>query len=267
MRFRKKTVAGEVRFEGRGLHSGVPVILTVRPSESGIIFRHGSEKWAAIPENVTDTSRCTRLGGISTIEHLMSAFCGLEITDADVELTAPELPAMDGASRAYVDELLAMGFVDGEEVELPNLFTRVFVQEPEAKMAISNGTGAWRYEFTTGDRWPGIQVFEIEPLPEGYVDEIAPARTFGFEEELPMIKQAGLAQGLDETTAFVIGASGYLNAVKFEDEPVRHKLLDAMGDVYLAGAPARFLNVVAERTGHRAHVQAAKTLYDALHRS
>jgi UDP-3-O-[3-hydroxymyristoyl] N-acetylglucosamine deacetylase len=264
--FKRKTLAAEVRLEGRGLHSGVPVVVTIRPSWDGIVFRHGQDRWAAKPENVTDTSRCTKLGSISTIEHLMSAFCGLEITDADVEVTHPEMPALDGAARSYVDALLGAGFTDGEETQLPNLFTRVFVQEPEAKIAISYGTGVWRYEFTTGDRWPGSQIFELEELPEGYIDEIAPARTFGFEAELPMIRQAGLAQGLDESTAFVIGNQGYVNAVKFPDEPARHKLLDAIGDLYLAGVPARFLNVVAERTGHRAHVQAAKILYDALHR-
>jgi len=263
MIFKRRTVAKDVYFEGRGLHSGVPVKVTVRPGENGIHFRFGNDVWEAIPANVSDTSRCTRLGGISTVEHLMSAFCGLEITDAEVEVSAPEMPAMDGAARAYVDGLTAVGFVDGEDVERRDLFTRVFVPDGDTKIAISFGTGCWRYEFTTGTAWPGEQVLEMENLPEGYADEIAPARTFGFEHELAMIKAAGLAQGLDETTAFVIGPEGYLNEVKFADEPVRHKLLDAMGDLYLAGVPARFLNVVAVRTGHTANVKAAALLYES----
>lgn len=264
MTFTRKTLARDVTFEGLGLHSGVPVTVTVRPGERGIFFRYGGTEWEAIPANVSDTSRCTRLGEISTIEHLMSAFCGLEITDAEVELTAPEMPALDGASGNYANGLLEGGFVEGAEVELPGLFTRVFVQKPSGKTAISAGTGHWRYEFETGERWPGSQIFEGNPIVEGYTDQIAPARTFGFEEELPMIRQAGLAKGLDETTALVLGTEGYLNAAKFDDEPVRHKMLDLLGDLYLAGVPARFLNVVAVRSGHTANVKAAGLLYQAV---
>lgn len=262
MIFRRRTLAEEAVFEGRGLHSGLPVTVTVRPSESGIVFRLGNQKWEARPANVTDTSRCTRLGEISTIEHLMSAFCGLEITDADVEVSAPEMPGMDGAAQQYVEGLTKAGFAEGGEVERPNLFARVFVPEKDAKIAVSDGTGCWRYEFTA-EPWPGLQVLELEDLPQGYADQIAPARTFAFEHEMEMIRQAGLGRGLDETTAFVIGQAGYLNAVRFNDEPVRHKMLDAMGDLYLAGVPARFLNVVAERTGHRATVKAAQLLYES----
>lgn len=251
-------------FEGRGLHSGVPVVVNVRPGERGIWFRHGTGEWEAIPGNVSDTSRCTRLGDISTIEHLMSAFCGLDITDAEVELSAPELPASGGNSSEYCASLASAGAAELGECEFNDLFTRVFVQEPNAKIAIAAGTGHWRYEFETGDRWPGTQIYEAEVITDAYADQIAPARTFGFEEELPMIRQYGLAQGLDESSALVLGMEGYLNPAKFEDEPVRHKMLDLMGDLYLAGVPARFLSVVAAKSGHTANVKAANLLFQAV---
>ncbi len=95
MTSRRRTLLEPVRFEGLGLHSGVPVLMVVHPSSEGICFRLGSDRISATPDNVTDTRRCTRLGSIGTVEHLMSAFAGLEITDAEVELDAPEVPGMD----------------------------------------------------------------------------------------------------------------------------------------------------------------------------
>ncbi len=264
MTFNRLTVSQEVVFEGLGLHSGEPVTVIVHPGEEGIWFRSPAGLWEAIPANVSDTSRCTRLGEISTIEHLMSAFCGLEITDANVELTAGELPAMDGASAAYVKALQAAGLTSVGEKLLRNPFSRIFVQEEEAKIAIALGAGHWRYTFETGARWPGTQTFEMEGIPDGYADQIAACRTFGFEEEIPHLQAMGLARGLDISTALVLGREGYINPPKFPDEPARHKMLDLMGDLYLAGIPARFLSVVAERAGHRLNVQAAARLREAV---
>lgn len=260
MTFRRRTVADDVAFTGLGLHSGESVVLTVRPSESGITFRNPKGVWEAVPENVSDTSRCTRLGEISTIEHLMSAFCGLEITDADVEVTASELPALDGAAATYVEGIKRVGFSDLGEKSVRDLFTRLFLHEGDIKIAVASGDGHWRFEYVTSPRWPGAQVFEAMGLPEGYEEQIAPCRTFGLEEEIPHLHAMGLARGLDLSTALVLGQSGYVNEPKFDDEPARHKLLDCMGDLYLSGVPARFLSVVAERSGHRTNVAMAAKL-------
>lgn len=197
----------------------------------------------------------------------MSALAGLEITDADVEVDAPELPALDGASAAFCDGLLAAGSTVIGEAELEGPFARVYEKGEGFEVAISQGTGWWRYLFDTGERWPGRQDFEIHLDPESYRAHIAHARTFGFEEELHQLKAAGLAQGLDERSAFVLGHGGYLNPTLYPDEPARHKLLDLVGDLYLAGVPVRLLNVVAERSGHAANVRAAAKLAEAVRRS
>ena len=94
--YTRKTLQSDVVMEGLGLHSGIPVKVHIYPGDQGIAFRRGDERVLAKPENVTDTTRCTTLGPVSTIEHLMSAFAGLEITDAEVEVDAPELPGLDG---------------------------------------------------------------------------------------------------------------------------------------------------------------------------
>ncbi len=263
MSFSRRTVAERVTFSGKGLHSGIPVKMTIHPGEAGIWFRYGSERIKAIPENVSDTTRCTRLGSISTIEHLMSAFAGLEITDAEVELDAGELPGMDGSAAAYVDTLANAGFEHVGLEAKPQLYRRVFLQEGATKIAVAKGSGHWRYVYETGERWPGTQSFEVPEIVVAYRDDIAPARTFALSEELPMIAKLGLGQGLDETSALILGTEGYQNKARFADEPARHKLLDAAGDLYLAGIPLRLLSVVAERSGHTANVKAALMLKQA----
>lgn len=264
MIYRRRTVAREARFEGLGLHSGVPVQVTVFPGEDGIQFRLGTGRWKATPENVVDTTRCTKLGDVSTIEHLMSALAGLEITDAEIELTAGELPAMDGSAVDYAQELAATGLTDLGEAEIRELFSRVFYQEPPVKIAVGKGAGRWRYVYEAEGHWLGEQAFECENVIGSYTSDIAPARTFALAEEVPMVLAAGLAKGLNIEKALIIGLEGYKNDARFPDEPARHKLLDLMGDLYLAGVPARFLNVSAERSGHRTNVEAAHQLKKAI---
>lgn len=264
MIFNRLTLAQDARFEGLGLHSGVPVTMTVRPGERGIIFHHNGSSVNAHPENVTDTTRSTRLGEIGTVEHIMSALAGLEITDAEIELTAPEIPGMDGSSTLFVHGLQSAGTQTIGTQELPDLYSRIYHQEPDLKIALGKGNGHWRYEFETGERWPGSQHYETQAVIEDYPTEIAPARTTAFNEEIPMVIKAGLAKGLDKDSALILGDNGYMNEARFEDEPARHKLLDMIGDLYLSGVPIRFLNVVGSKNGHRANIIMAKMLRKAV---
>lgn len=264
MKVVRRTIASEVEFAGRGLHSGGNVVVTIRPGENGIRFASGSSIWRAVPSEVTETRRCTKLGEVATIEHLMSAFCGLELTDADVEVRGGELPGLDGSAGPYVDALTAVGFSDLFETELHPLYARVFVKEASLEVAASRGTGHWRYVYDVASRWPGRMAFEAEDVVAGYGTEIAPARTFALEEEVPALLEAGLGSGLDESSVVILGAQGYASETRFPDEPARHKLLDLMGDLYLSGVPARHLNVVAERSGHTSNVRAAALMWQAI---
>lgn len=260
----RRTLAQPLAIEGVGLHTAVPVSMTLHPSEEGIAFRYNGTRTVAHPANVTDTRRSTRVGEVGTVEHLMSALAGTEVTDVEVELTAPEIPGMDGSAMPFVEAILAAGVVRLENRELPALFTRIFLQEDDGtKIAIAKGNGHWRYVFTTGDRWPVEMAFEREDVVASYLD-VAPARTFAFAEEVPLLIEHGLGKGLDETSALILGIEGYKNPARFPDEPARHKVLDLMGDLYLSGVPVRCLSVVAERSGHRANVKAAQMLAEAL---
>lgn len=260
MTFERRTVRDEVILEGFGLHFGEPVKVRIIPGGAGIRFHWNGAAYAAVPENVTDSKLSTALGPIATIEHLMSAFAGAEITDADVELTAPELPALDGSALPFYNAILAAGFEVIGECTAENLFTRIFKHDEAGKIALSAGTGHWRYRFSSENRYPFESEFEVNDVVLNYFSEIAPARTFGWEVDLPAIREAGLAKGLDENSAVLLGNNGPLNFVRFADEPVRHKLLDAIGDIYLAGIPIRLLNFSGERSGHALNVQVAHHL-------
>ncbi len=264
MTYTRLTVKDSVEFEGLGLHGGDPVRVLVHPGEAGIAFRTPNGRWPALAEHVTDTTRCTRLGEVATIEHLMSALAGLEITDAEVEVYGGEMPALDGSAREFVEALLAVGMEQVGDGESQVPFKRVFLQEENIKIAIGKGEGHWKYGYDLGERWPRHQTFEAFNVALEYRKEIAPARTFALAEEIPTILQMGLAKGLDEDSALILGIEGYKNEPRFEDEPARHKLLDLIGDLYLAGIPIRFLNVAAERSGHASNVRAAALLRQAI---
>ena len=264
---RRRTLRNAVTLEGLGLHSGVPVRVTINPGRDRIRFRYKDHLVVAAPENVTDTTRCTRLGEISTIEHLMSAFAGLQITDAEVEVTARELPGLGGSARTYVSEILKAGTEDFGEMETHDLFRRIFLQEDTIKIAISKGTGHCSYAYNTGERWPHEMIFESMDVIADFEKEIAPARTFALSEEVPHVLAAGLGKGLTENEVLILGQNGYYNPALFPDEPARHKMLDLMGDLYLAGVPIRDLNISAERSGHRTNVMAALKLKQAIFNS
>jgi len=260
--FTRRTIRTIAEFEGKALHGGHPVKVRVHPSSGGIFFRAGSQRREARPVHVTDTSRCTTLGEISTIEHVMSALAGLEITDAEVEVEGGELPGLDGSALPYVEGLLAAGIEVLGEAPLHVPFKRVFFQEKEVKVAIGKGTGHWQYTYDVSPRWPGEQTFEVLDVVSSYAEQVAPARTLVLAEEMPMVRQYGLGKGLDEASVVVLGASAYETPVRFSDEPSRHKLLDLIGDLYLAGIPIRYLNVSAQRSGHRTNIEAARLLLE-----
>jgi len=263
--FPRHTIREKIYLSGLGLHTGTPVNVTLHPSDKGIAFRYGETRTPALAANVSDTTRSTKLGEVGTIEHAMSAFAGLEITDVEVEVDAPEMPGLDGSAWKYVEAILATGRSALGSKEFPTLFTRVFHQEEGGiKAAVAKGAGRWRYEYKLDDRWPNEQAFESYDAVADYVAQIAKARTFALAEEIPAIIQLGLGKGLDENSALIVGIEGYKNAARFPDEPARHKLLDLIGDLYLAGLPIRGLDVVAEKTGHRTNVKLAAMLAQAV---
>ncbi len=193
----------------------------------------------------------------------MSALAGIGITDAEVEVQGGELPAAGGSSFTFVEGLQATGHEKIGTLEVTPPYARIFSKCDERTLAIAAGEGHWRFDFVTNSPFPGVQSFAVHLTPDSYCREVAPARTIVFEAELDTVRRAGLGQGLDERTALVLGENDYVNPPLFSDEPARHKLLDLIGDLYLSGVPMQAVDVIAERSGHSANVEAAARLAQA----
>ena len=249
----RRTLVEPVILTGLGLHSGHPVTVTIHPADSGIAFRCGGSRVVAAPSSVTSTSWHTKLGDIGTVEHLMSAFAGLGITDAEVELSYPELPGLDGSAAGYVAVLRTQP-LDEAEVLLPR--NEIVVDAPGVSIKAQAGSGVWTYTFGHG---AGTQTFTCR-LPRDYPAEVAPARTTAIADQVPALVAQGLGQGLDMSSVVLVGPDGYANTPRFPDEPARHKLLDLVGDVYLTGVPVGLLDVTASFSGHTTNVRLATLL-------
>ena len=266
----RKTILKEAVVSGIGLHTGVPSKMTFKPAENGITFLRtdipGARPIEAHVRNVGSTLRGTNLKNetaeVCTIEHAMSALHALGITDVAVEMDGPEPPVTDGASDFYVEALLQAGIKElATEQPLLHIKQKItyscgnifYSAEPADKLSFS---------FVYRHKHPLLQhaQYSIDFTLENYVKEIARARTFGFEEELAFLKAHGLAKGGNLENAVIIGKDGYINERRFPDEPVRHKLLDLIGDISLTGRKLPALKITCECGGHKHNVIFASIL-------
>lgn len=258
--FERVTIKNKVEFSGFGVHSAKKCSAFVNPGDQGIVFIHQRNKILASPYNVTSTENCTAIGGIRMIEHMMSALAGLGITDAEIVVDGEELPILDGSSKEYVEGFLSVESLPLKKFRAFSLYQRVFFRDHNAEIAISFGEGRWKYCFEKQDRWPGEQVFGIKLSKESYVSDVASARTFILEEDIAPVVAAGLGKAATTENTLILLQNGYKTEPRFLDEPARHKLLDCIGDLALVGVPVRYLNVTAQRSGHKHNVEAAKQL-------
>jgi UDP-3-O-[3-hydroxymyristoyl] N-acetylglucosamine deacetylase len=250
---KQRTLKNVIRATGVGLHSGEKVYLTLRPAavDTGIVFRRVDlEPVVDIPasaELVTETMLCTGLsragGQVLTIEHLMSAFAGLGIDNAYVDLSAPEVPIMDGSAGPFVFLLQSAGLV---EQPAPKRFIRI-----KSPIEVRDGDKIARFEPYAGFRLGFTIQFEHPMIPAtqsraevefstaAYVKEVSRARTFGFMRDLEFMRERNLGLGGSMDNAIVLDEFRVLNddGLRYGDEFVRHKILDAIGDLYLVGHP------------------------------
>ena len=250
---RQRTLKTSIRATGVGLHTGTKVTLVLRPAQpdTGIVFCRSDLPGApAIPAhalNVTDTRMATVLekdgARVSTVEHLMSAFFGLGIDNAYVDVSAEEVPIMDGSAGTFVFLLQQAGI---EEQAVPKKYVRVLktvaLEQGDKRVRLEPFEG-FKVGFTIEFNHPvfdatGTDV-DIDFGEVSFVKEIARARTFGFTQEVEAMRAAGLGRGGSLDNAIVVDDFRVLNAegLRFEDEFVKHKALDAVGDLYLVGHP------------------------------
>ena len=249
----QRTLKNVIRATGVGLHGGEKVFLTIHPApvDTGIVFRRTDlDPVVEIPANadlVTETALCTGLSAqgakVQTVEHLMSALAGLGIDNVLVELTAPEIPIMDGSAGPFVFLLQSAGIV---EQNAPKRFIRirkpVEVREGD-KIARFEPHDGFKIGFTVKFDHPAIpdslSRVDVDFSTQAYVQEVSRARTFGFMSDLEYMRERNLGLGGSMDNAIVLDEFRVLNedGLRYADEFVRHKILDAVGDLYLAGHP------------------------------
>lgn len=273
---RQRTLEKRVSLSGIGVHSGVPVTISLCPAgpDSGIVFLRGSLSYSAdveIPARshaVGSTELCTVLGdpkraSVATVEHLLSAFAGLGIDNALIEIDGPEVPVMDGSASAFVEAIDSVGvrtqsaarhWIRVEKpvwVELGSAFAE-FRPHPHTRLEVSID-----YDCSV----IGRQTFATDLTPKRFRRDIARARTFGYVRDVERLWAAGFALGSSLENSVVIGDGAVVNpeGLRYPDEFVRHKVLDTIGDLALAGMSIQGL-YRSHRGGHKLNALALSTL-------
>ncbi len=269
------TLAGVVKLSGAGLFHGVNANVQLLPGSenSGVIFRRtdlsGRPEVLATVENVASAARRTVLAAngakVETVEHLMAALCGLAIDNCVVEIDGPEVPAMDGSCLPFCEAILETG-IDKQSA------MRRLCRIREAHAAAGDGgerievtplhqpVSSICYQLDYGTHSPvPVCSFTVSLTPDEFMQEIAGARTFIQEDEIELLRRMGFGRHLTSRDIVVFNNDGTItdNELRWPDEPVRHKILDCIGDLALCGSPF-VAQVIAKKTGHRLnHVMAS----------
>lgn len=249
----QNTVRTTVSLTGVGLHSGKDITLSIRPAgaNNGIVFLRTDVvgKDNVIPArwgHVVDTQLCTVIGNedgitVGTIEHLMSALRGCGIDNAIIELDGAEVPVMDGSAMPFVKLIEEAGTQEQSETRcMIRVLKEVSVEKDGKRVTLRPADGAvFGGEIDFDHPEIGSQYFETRLLNGNFKHDIAEARTFGFLHEVEWMRSQGLALGGSLDNAIVLDQTSVMNpdGLRFDDEFIRHKLLDAIGDLYLAGMP------------------------------
>ncbi len=248
----QRTLKKSIQATGVALHSGVPVLITINPAprDTGIVFiRTDCNPPARIPatfDNVCDTTLCTTLQyngvRVATVEHLLSALAGLGIDNASIDINAPELPIMDGSAAPFVFLIQSAGI---REQNAPKRYIRILKPirvEDNGKYVQFLPYNGYKISFTIDFDHPVFndkpQMASFDFSVSSYVKEVCRARTFGFLSDYEKLREADLAKGGSLDNAVVVDDYRVLNedGLRFDDEFVKHKVLDAIGDLYLLGS-------------------------------
>jgi UDP-3-O-[3-hydroxymyristoyl] N-acetylglucosamine deacetylase / 3-hydroxyacyl-[acyl-carrier-protein] dehydratase len=272
---KQKTIARDVRLEGVGLHTANKAAITFKPAaeDTGIEFVRidlpGKPVIKVSFDNVLLPLRSLRRSSVGrdeaeihTIEHLMAAASGLAIDNLRIEIDGNELPGLDGSSIKFVELLLSAGIKEQEkERSFFSVREPIYVEEDNASI-IALPFDGFKISYTLDYDHPFLktQFKSIEINTEIFKTEIAPARTFCLEEEINELMQQGVGKGANYDNTLVVGKNGVIkNKLRFEDEFIRHKILDLIGDLSLAGMPIRG-HIIALRSGHSLNMRLVKKI-------
>ena len=268
------TLQNEIIKDGIGLHTGLQSTVIIKPTElNGFHISFSDEPNKVIPidiAQVRNSPLCTTLDlngkKVSTVEHLLASLIGSGVTHAHIEITGSEIPLLDGSAIGWVREIEKVGMINSTTLPRPRPEIRspIFVKKGDSVIfAIPSkrlkliGLIDFPYEAI------GQQMFSIDLSPNNFVKEIAPARTFGFLDQLEELKSSGLIKGGALENALVCNGDSWVNPpLRFPNEPVRHKLLDLIGDLAFVGLPRA--QIFVYKGSHSLHTEFASSLQKAL---
>lgn len=268
----QKTIRGEVSISGVGLHSGQEANLRIlgAPEDSGIVFKRldlpGRPGMKVSVEESGGAERCTTIGRaafqLMTVEHFLAAAWGLGIDNLLVEIDGVELPILDGSALPYA-LLLREGEIVAQKKEKKVVYIRNILQislGDALLLALPSNELKITYVASFPNSVAGTQLLQISLTEENFLEEIAPARTFGFWEEVEALRKSNLALGGSLENAFLLHRDGYSSPLRFPDEVVRHKVLDLVGDLAVMGRPLG-AHILAIRSGHRSNIELVKIIH------
>ena len=264
------TIAKEVSYSGIGLHSGKDVLITLKPAavNTGVTFIRtdipGKQKNRALAENISTTEKATTLSEngaeVFTVEHLMAAISMSGVDNIRIEMSSPEPPVADGSAQVFSELLDEAGLVEQEAERKVYAVDKAFaVYDGDRYIAILPYDG-YRISFTSINNHPmlGTQYFDVLLDKESFKKEIMSARTVAFTYELEMLRKMGLGLGGSLENVVVFDEEKILSKPRFDNELIRHKILDVIGDLFLLG-PIK-AHVIAVKTGHAFNSQIAKQI-------
>jgi UDP-3-O-[3-hydroxymyristoyl] N-acetylglucosamine deacetylase len=271
----QRTLKNNRTCEGVGLHTGKPATMILKPApvSTGIVFIRTNLENArikAVADNTTATSYATTLSyngaSVKTVEHLLAAFAGLNIDNAYVEINSDEVPIMDGSARPFVRCIADAGIQTQEALQpVLKVIKPVFVREGGKQIAIWPAD-ATSISYFIDFNHPMLkeQSLQYEPSAEAFLREVSDARTFGFLSDVKTLQANGLAKGASLDNAVALNEDSVLNkdGLRYKDEFVRHKILDLLGDLSLAGMPI-VGHIVAHKSGHSLNAQMAGKLLNS----
>jgi UDP-3-O-[3-hydroxymyristoyl] N-acetylglucosamine deacetylase len=267
------TLAGSVERQGVGLHSGAQTRVRLEPSDQpgfhvGWLDQTAAPLQQLHPAQVCETQLCTALQldqrRLATVEHLLAALAGVGITAATLLVEGEEIPLLDGSAQPWVEAIAEVGLQRlGERPAMVPLEAPITLQQGQSFVtALPSDRLRLGAAIEFAQPAIGRQLFSLELTPQAFVEQIAPARTFGFKNQVDQLLAAGLIKGGALDNALVCDGDTWLNPpLRFADEPVRHKLLDLLGDLALAGLPQA--QVFAFRGSHGLHTALARSLASA----
>ncbi|MFV0577560.1 MAG: UDP-3-O-acyl-N-acetylglucosamine deacetylase [Fusobacterium ulcerans] len=270
---KRKTLAKKIVYSGIGLHKGENIDMKLIPGNNGIIFRRvdledGKNEIKLDIENTFDLTRGTNLKNefeakVHTIEHFLSALYAAEITDLVIELDGNELPICDGSAGSFIDLFENAGIKELDAEVEPIVITKPIYLTVNDKNIVALPYDGYKitYAIRFEHSFLKSQLAEFEINLENYKKEIAPARTFGFDYEIEYLKKNNLALGGTLENAIVIEKDGVMNpeGLRYEDEFVRHKMLDIIGDLKILNRPIKG-HIIAVKAGHALDIEFAKLL-------